>query len=331
MPDELVEVLRAAPLRLGEGATGQAALRREPVQVPDISDERAYSATRLRTVLLAARLPLGPGGAAHVGAADPGVLTVWRQAAGLFPDEVVNLLQTFATQSALAIQNARLFQELEAKSRELEVASRHKSQFLANMSHELRTPLNAIIGYSEMLQEEAEDQQAESFIPDLQKIHAAGKHLLGLINDILDLSKIEAGKMELYLETFDVAPLVRDVAAIVEPLVEKNANHARGRVRRRRRRDARRPDQGPPGAVQPAVATPASSPSAGRSRLDGDPAGVRRRLTPSSSRSSDTGIGMTPEQMARLFQAFTPGRRLDHAAGTAAPGSAWRSRGASAR
>ena len=128
-----------------------------------------------------------------------GVLTVWRQAAGQFPDEVVNLLQTFASQSALAIQNARLFRELEAKSRELEVASRHKSEFLANMSHELRTPLNAIIGYSEMLQEEAQDQHAEGFVPDLQRINAAGKHLLELINAVLDLSKIEAGKMELYL------------------------------------------------------------------------------------------------------------------------------------
>jgi signal transduction histidine kinase len=94
----------------------------------------------------------------------------------------------------LAIENARLFQEVEEKSRELEAASQHKSQFLANMSHELRTPLNAIIGYSEMLQEEAEEVGDEVYLPDLQKVNAAGKHLLGLINDILDLSKIEAGR-----------------------------------------------------------------------------------------------------------------------------------------
>src|SRR5215213_5696128 len=112
------------------------------------------------------------------------------------------MLQTFAGQSALAIQNARLFQALEAQGQALEEASRHKSQFLANMSHELRTPLNAIIGYSEMLQEEAEEIGEAAFIPDLQKVNAAGRHLLGLINDILDLSKIEAGRMDLFIESF---------------------------------------------------------------------------------------------------------------------------------
>src|SRR5205814_8365127 len=107
-------------------------------------------------------------------------------------------------------ENARLFQEVEEKSQDLEEASRHKSQFLANMSHELRTPLNAIIGYSEMLQEEAEALDADAFLPDLQKINAAGKHLLGLINDILDISKTEAGRMDLHLETFSVPALIRD-------------------------------------------------------------------------------------------------------------------------
>src|SRR6266536_188605 len=146
-----------------------------------------------------------------------GGLVVARKAPGGFAPEMVALLQTFATQSALAIDNARLY-------RALEEASKHKSTFLANMSHELRTPLNAIIGYSEMLQEEADDLGEEAFLPDLQKINAAGKHLLGLINDILDLSKIEAGRMDLFLETFEVRQLVEDVAAIVRPLIEKNGN-----------------------------------------------------------------------------------------------------------
>ena len=122
-----------------------------------------------------------------------GGLVVNRNRPGEFPPETIDLLRTFATQSALAIQNARLFQQLE-------VANRHKSEFLASMSHELRTPLNAILGYSEMLQEEAQDVGQPGLVPDLAKINAAGKHLLELINAVLDLSKIEAGKMELYLE-----------------------------------------------------------------------------------------------------------------------------------
>jgi signal transduction histidine kinase len=153
-----------------------------------------------------------------------GGLVVARRRPGQFESGLVELLQTFASQSALAIQNARLFREIEARSSELAVASRHKSEFMANMSHELRTPLNAIIGYSELLQEEAADLGQQAFIPDLEKIQAAGKHLLGLINDILDLSRIEAGKMELFLEQFAVAKLVEDVQTIVQPLIDKNGN-----------------------------------------------------------------------------------------------------------
>ena len=127
-----------------------------------------------------------------------GALAIARTQPGEFPRQVIDLMTTFASQSALAMQNARLFHQLE-------IASQHKSTFLANMSHELRTPLNAIIGYSEMLQEDAADVGADGLVPDLKKINAAGKHLLALINEILDLSKIEAGKMELHLENFDVA------------------------------------------------------------------------------------------------------------------------------
>ena len=141
-----------------------------------------------------------------------------------FTEKQLSLLEAFASQAAIAIVNARLFSELQEANRQLAEASQHKSQFLANMSHELRTPLNAIIGYSEMLQEEAEDLDADAFLPDLQRINGAGKHLLGLINDILDLSKIEAGRMDLFLETFEIGQIVRDVAAIVQPLVDKNGN-----------------------------------------------------------------------------------------------------------
>jgi len=153
MEEEMVEALRAAPTRLGEGATGRAAANRAPVQVPDIRDERELTGTRVRPML--ARL--GYRSLLSVPLLREqqimGGLTVWRRQTGNFEPEVVNLLQTFATQSALAIQNARLFSEIEDKSRQVEAASRHKSEFLANMSHELRTPLNAVIGFSEVLGE----------------------------------------------------------------------------------------------------------------------------------------------------------------------------------
>jgi signal transduction histidine kinase len=143
-----------------------------------------------------------------------GALTMNRKTPGAFPPETIELLHTFATQSALAIQNARLFREIEIKSRELEAASRHKSEFLANMSHELRTPLNAIIGFSEVLSERMFGELNEKQEEYLKDIHASGQHLLSLINDILDLSKIEAGRMELELTDFDL-PATLDNALIL--------------------------------------------------------------------------------------------------------------------
>ena len=224
MEEQLAQALRLNPIRFGSGTVGRAAATGAPIQVADILDEQESSATRTRSILreLGYRsllaIPLLREGRVMGG------LSVYRREAGSFSTEVVNLLQTFATQSVLAIQNARLFREIEDKSRQLEVASRHKSEFLANMSHELRTPLNAIIGYSEMLEEEAADLDQKTFIPDLQKINGAGKHLMSLISNILDLSKIEAGKMDLYLENFEIVPMIKEVIATVKPLIEKNAN-----------------------------------------------------------------------------------------------------------
>src|SRR5262249_47463842 len=174
----------------------------EPIQVPDILTAPAESRVRgaLAQAGYRALLAVPLLREAHL----LGGLTVIRKVPGKFAPEAIELLRTFATQSALAIQNARLFEEIEAKGRELQVASQHKSDFLANMSHELRTPLNAIIGYSELLEEEAGDLDGGRLLPDLQKIATAAKHQLSLINDILDLSKVEAGRMEHQPADFDL-------------------------------------------------------------------------------------------------------------------------------
>ena len=184
-----------------------------------------------------------------------------------------------------------------------EEASQAKSVFLANMSHELRTPLNAIIGYSEMLVEEAEDLEQDDFIPDLRKIHGAGKHLLTLINDILDLSKIEAGRMELYLETFDVALLIEEAAATITPLVEKNANTLRIDCSE---------EIGTMYADLTKVRQNLLNLLSNASKFteQGTITLTVSRYTNTdqpwiSFQVSDTGIGMTPEQLKKLFQSFT--------------------------
>ena len=153
-----------------------------------------------------------------------GVICVYRSGLERFTDSEKQLLQTFADQAVIAVENARLFSELQAKTEELEIASRHKSEFLANMSHELRTPLNAIIGYAELIAEECADLGTEEFLPDLGKIRSAGQHLLTLISGILDLAKVEAGRMDVFVETVDIAAMLTEVDQIVRPLVEKNRN-----------------------------------------------------------------------------------------------------------
>jgi GAF domain-containing protein/CheY-like chemotaxis protein/anti-sigma regulatory factor (Ser/Thr protein kinase) len=300
--DEVVAMARRTPVSRGEGVLGLMAATREPVQIPDIGAEGAYHSP-LRDVLL--RTGTRALMAVPLMREDVliGGLTVNKRSPEEFSPAVIDLLKTFASQSAVAIQNARLFREIGDKSRQLELADRHKSEFLANMSHELRTPLNAIIGYSEMLQEDAADLGNEQLVDDLRKINAAGKHLLELINAVLDLSKIEAGKMELYLESFDVAGLVRDIAAVIQPLAAKNANRLEAQCSEgtgTMRADLTKVRQAlfnllsnackftERGTVSLAVA---------REVVDGQDSMMFR--------VSDTGIGMSPEQLTRLFEAFS--------------------------
>jgi len=220
LDDDLKEVLLAAPLRLGEGAAGKAAVQQAPVQVADVLAEGTYGVSRVRTIferrgyrsLLAVPLLFERQ--------IVGVLVVWGREPGTFGQEVVDLLQTLANQSVLAIQNARLFREIADKSRQLEVASQHKSEFLASMSHELRTPLNAILGFNEMILGQIYGEVPSGLQEPLADIQSSGKHLLRLINNVLDLSKIEAGRMELALADYSVQDTVGSVRVSLRSLAE---------------------------------------------------------------------------------------------------------------
>jgi GAF domain-containing protein/DNA-binding response OmpR family regulator len=465
---ELLRPVQTAPPRLGEGALGRAAQERRSVQIADVLNDRSLP-HRLRSALAGAGLRAVlavPFLAEDVGIL--GGLVVLRQQPGAFSDRVLGLVQTFATQSALAIRNARLFEEIESRRRDLEhlyrlgtamqaplnlherlqlildavrevlgyeravvwlptpdgafleatawsglqpgeddvprvpldggvplltrayreqveiildgsqpvpeeyrlrpayahleflrsrnpavvplisrgrcvgllaadnartrrsvaskvelrralaasaavaienaqllktaqQANQAKSDFLANMSHELRTPLNAIIGYSEMLQEEARDEGLDELVPDLERIHGAGRHLLELINDVLDLSKIEAGKTELYLEVFEVAALVSEVVGVAQPLISTNQNALEVNLPQRSgqmRADRTKLRQ----VLLNLLSNAAKFTRAGTITLTA-------HSQPSDDwwtfEVRDTGIGLTPEQLTRLFEAFS--------------------------
>jgi len=220
MSEELIQAIRRAPVHLGETALGWAGVRREAVQIPDILEEPNYP---LRQII--ERDGLRALLAVPLLREDRliGGLVVRRRAPGQFEKETVDLLQTFATQSALAIQNARLFREIEEKGHELEIASKHKSDFLANMSHELRTPLNAILGYTELILDKIYGNVPEQIQEVLERVEQNGRHLLSLINDVLDLSKIEAGQLTLSLADYSMKEVIHTVVTAVESLAaEKN-------------------------------------------------------------------------------------------------------------
>jgi signal transduction histidine kinase len=218
MPEEAIALSRSTPMRLGEGAIGRAGLAGEAVQVSDILEESYQSRVREFLIRSGSRaviaVPLLREGKLL------GALAVTRNSPGEFAPEILELLNTFATQSAIAIQNARLFREIEEKGRELELASQHKSQFLASMSHELRTPLNAILGFNEMILGEVYGEVPADMKEPLEDIQTSGKHLLRLINNVLDLAKIEAGRMELALADYSVHDMVESVRTTLRPLAE---------------------------------------------------------------------------------------------------------------
>ena len=237
------------PIASGRGTLiGRTALEGQTIHIPDVLADPEYTwteaiklggfRTMLGVPLLREGMPIG-------------IMSNFRSTVRPFSDRQIDLLTTFADQAVIAIENVRLFDEIQDKSRQLEIASKHKSQFLASMSHELRTPLNAIIGVTEMLAEDARDLKREDDLEPLGRVLRAARHLLALINDILDLSKVEAGRMELHLESFPLAPLIEDVAKTIEPMASEERQSHRHRLPGGPRHHPRRPDPLPAGAAQP--------------------------------------------------------------------------------
>ncbi len=219
MDRELIEALSQRHIGLDEPNVAAAMAAGEPIQVADLQE--SAGASEINAITLRAGYRARLVAPLLRGEEIVGMLVVRRRAPGAFPQNTVDLMKTFAAQSVLAIQNARLFHEIEDKGRQLEVASRHKSQFLANMSHELRTPLNAILGYTELILDSIYGEAPEKMRSVLERVQTNGKHLLGLINDVLDLSKIEAGQLTLSLSDYSLAELVQGVYVAVEPLASQ--------------------------------------------------------------------------------------------------------------
>jgi signal transduction histidine kinase len=298
LEEELVDVFRAAPIHLGEGAVGKAAVIRAPVQVTNILDEREYDVARIRAIferlgyrsVLAVPLLLEQR--------IMGGLVVWRQEPGSFAPDVVNLLQTFAAQSVLAIQNARLFRDIEEKGRQLEVASKHKSQFLANMSHELRTPLNAILGYTKLITNNIYGEVPGKIRDVLERVEQSGHHLLSLINDVLDVSKIEAGQLVLSLGEYSMKEVIHTVVTAVEALAAEKKLSLKVMASPdlpRGKGDERRLTQ----AVMNLVSNAIKFTDVGEVRV--------QATAPNGSfvvSVSDTGPGISPADQQRIFEEF---------------------------
>jgi signal transduction histidine kinase len=298
-PPEFKEWVAKHPIRPGRhSGSARAALERRTIHIPDVRGDPEYTygakdAEAIRTVL---GVPILKGDDLL------GVMMIYHlQGVRPFTDKQIALVETFADQAAIAIDNVRLFHEIQDKSRQLAEASQHKSQFLANMSHELRTPLNAIIGVTEMLREDAEALTQDT--EPLDRVLGAARHLLALINDILDLSKIEAGRMELHLETFPLAPLLQDVAKTIEPIATKNGNRIVIECPA---------DLGTIHADQIRLRQSLLNLASNANKFtEKGTVTIAARQGQENGRDwitlavTDTGIGMTPEQMGKLFQEFS--------------------------
>jgi signal transduction histidine kinase/DNA-binding response OmpR family regulator/HAMP domain-containing protein len=298
MSDDLIAALKDHHTDLS-GAVAGAAKQGEPVQVPDMQAEPHIPTNEImlqagyRARLLVPLMRFNE---------VMGALVVRRKAPGEFSKNTIDLLRTFAAQSVLAIQNARLFQEIEEKSHQLELASQHKSQFVASMSHELRTPLNAIIGLTEMMVTNAARFGTEKAAEPLKRVHRAGQHLLGLINQVLDLSKIEAGKLELNPESVSLAPLIDEVVGTARQLAQQNKNNLV--VEAQEKLGALTVD---PMRLRQILLNLLSN--ACKFTTQGEVKLRVRKVADGRNwvefAVADTGIGMTAEQQAKLFEEFT--------------------------
>jgi GAF domain-containing protein len=301
---DFIEYVKAMPVERGSGtATGRALLEGRVIHIADVLADPDYTwaeAQKLggyRTVLAVPMLREG---------IPTGVLTLTRSEVRPFTEKQTELVSTFADQAAIAIENVRLFDEIQEKSRQLQLASENKSAFVSSMSHELRTPLNAIIGLTDMLVTNAGRFGTEKAKEPLQRVHRAGTHLLGLINQVLDLSKIEAGKLELNPQTVQLAPLIEEVIGTARQLAEQNKNRLVVEV-------------------QEELGTITVDPMRLRQILlnllsnackftkEGEVRLRARRVANGRDwiefAVSDTGIGMTAEQQAKLFEEFSQADR----------------------
>jgi signal transduction histidine kinase len=298
LDDAVVAELRDSHIRIGETAISDAVEQRVPIQIADIQNDPLATLDVIVRAGFRALLVVPLRGTDRI----VGALVVRRKQPGEFPKSAVELLQTFGAQSVLAIQNARLFSEIEDKSRQLAEASERKSQFLASMSHELRTPLNAILGLTEMMVTNVERFGTEKAQEPLRRVNAAGNHLLSLINEILDLSKIEAGKLELNPESVNLARLIDEVVGTAGQLAEKNKN--RLIVEAQENVGALVAD---PMRLKQILLNLLSN--ACKFTKEGEVALRVRKVADGREwvelAVADSGIGMTAEQQAKLFQDFS--------------------------